>query len=302
MQVCEHLDLRVGDALTCLSEMASESAQMCVTSPPYFGLRDYGVEGQAGLEATPEQYISGMVETFRELRRVLRDDGTLWLNIGDSYYSGKGESQGVDPKNPARRFGKRPQDARLPGRKPKDLIGIPWMLAFALRSDGWYLRQEIIWHKPNQMPQPAKDRCVVDHESVFLLSKSSRYYFDFEAIREPEICGRIRGPALHGDQKSTNGNAGLARRVSDGFRRKRGVWSINTQSFGGGHFATYPVALAQQCILAGSPAGAIVLDPFLGSGTTAVAAQNLKRSCIGIELNPSYAVMAIERNLDCGGL
>ena len=290
-----------GDCRETMRAWAADGvrAQMCVTSPPYFGLRDYGHPGQIGLEQTPEQYVAAMVEVFRCVRDVLADDGTLWLNIGDSYAAttrnlgrndagrnftgGGGNKEGSG--NPGRQGSAR---ANMSGLKPKDLIGIPWMLAFALRADGWFLRQDIIWHKPNPMPESVRDRCTKAHEYIFLLSKSERYFYDAEAVREPEVCGRMRGPALHRDTVSTNGNSGLARRESDGFRNRRSVWTVATRPYKGAHFATFPPALIEPCILAGSRPGDIVLDPFMGSGTTAAVALQHGRQYLGCELNPAY--------------
>lgn len=262
----------VGDALTSLRGMADRSINCCVTSPPYFGLRDYGHAEQIGLESTPDEYIARMVEVFREVRRVLTDDGTLWINIGDSYAS-----------------------MGAPGIKTKDLIGIPWMLAFALRADGWYLRQEIIWHKPNPMPESVTDRCTKAHEQVFLLSKSPRYFYDSEAVKEPAVCDRKRGPALHGDKVSTNGNGGLSRREPGETRNRRSVWSITPKPYKGAHFAVYPPELIAPCVLAGCPPGGTVLDPFGGSGTTAGVALAHGRNAIQLELNPEYAELRHER-------
>lgn len=255
----------LGDTREQMRRLPAESVQTCVTSPPYFGLRDYGIEGQIGLETTPDAFVSSMVEVFREVRRVLRDDGTLWLNLGDSYA----------------------------GRK--QLIGIPWRVAFALQADGWYLRQDIIWHKPNPMPESVRDRCTKAHEYIFLLTKSERYYFDAAAIKEPEVCGRKRGPALHPDAVSTNGNAGLARRESDGMRNRRSVWTVTTKPFKGAHFATFPPDLIEPCILAGSRPSDVVLDPFGGAGTTALAAKRHGRASVYIDLNPDYMKLAQER-------
>jgi site-specific DNA-methyltransferase (adenine-specific) len=270
-----------------------------VTSPPYFGLRDYGVEGQLGLEATPDEFCAALVEVFREVRRVLKDDGTTWLNLGDSYArpTAKGGS-GPSGKNRAY-YGDNYGDAGgagVPaGLKDKDLIGIPWRVAFALQADGWYLRQDIIWHKPNPMPESVRDRCTKAHEYIFLLTKSPKYFFDSEAMREPEVCGRKRGPAEHPDKASTNGNAGLARRESDGFRNKRSVWTVSTKPYKGAHFATFPPDLIRPCIQAGSRPGDTVLDPFGGSGTTGQVALEEGRRAVLTELNPTYADLARER-------
>lgn len=274
--------IQFGDCRTTMTAWATQGikAQTCVTSPPYFGLRDYGHIGQIGLEETPEQYIAAMVEVFRCVRDVLADDGTLWLNIGDSYASyrdGKatpdttrGDSTGtLVPKGSARNR----MAATFVGSsvKHKDLIGIPWMLAFALRADGWYLRQDIIWHKPNPMPESVKDRCTKAHEYIFLLSKSDRYYFDSDAMKE--------------------------RSVTDGSftRNRRSVWSVPTRPYKGAHFATFPTALVEPCILAGSRPKDIVLDPFMGSGTTAEVALQHGRRYLGCELNPDYEPLQQQR-------
>jgi len=274
-------------------------AQTCVTSPPYYGLRDYGHEGQIGLEETPEEYIKAMVEVFRCVWDVLEDNGTLWLNIGDSYYNyrpGKGQAlvkQSVSnnkqdlPDTCARRGNK------LDGLKEKDLIGIPWMLAFALRADGWYLRQDIIWHKPNPMPESVQDRCTKAHEYIFLLSKSQKYHYDADAIKEPlkgepEVRNKnaegYQADYAHGDRFSKGERVFGA----DGMANKRSVWTVATKPYKGAHFAVFPSDLIEPCILAGAPAGGVVLDPFMGSGTTAQVAQNLGRQYIGCELNPEY--------------
>lgn len=262
-------------------------AQMCVTSPPYFGLRDYGHDGQIGLEQTPEQYFAAMVEVFRCVRDVLADDGTLWLNIGDSYASGGRKTRDSDDKLEQRGMDVRP--AGPAGIKPKDLIGIPWMLAFALRADGWFLRQDIIWHKPNPMPESVRDRCTKAHEYLFLLSKSERYYFDSEAMKEPA------DPKNHRDSRGIRRTAPGSTDHS-GFkggrhyetRNRRSVWTVATRPYKGAHFATFPPALIEPCILAGSRPGDIVLDPFMGSGTTAQVALQHGRQYLGCELNPEY--------------
>jgi DNA modification methylase len=271
----------VGDCLEELRTVEDCSVQCCITSPPYYGLRDYGHAGQIGLETSPEQYISKMVEVFREVRRVLRDDGTLWLNIGDSYATG----------------------ATL-GCKPKDLIGIPWMLAFALRADGWFLRQDLIWHKPNPMPESVTDRCTKAHEYLFLLTKSARYYYDAEAIAEAAIHA---GHIVKASNPVTAKNAAKGRfgATALGFtthdtkvgetRNRRSVWSVNTKPFKGAHFAVMPEALVEPCLLAGSKEGDLLLDPFTGSGTVAVVALRHGRSFVGCELNANYAKIARAR-------
>ena len=273
---------------------AGVRAQMCVTSPPYFGLRDYGHPGQIGLEQTPEQYIAAMVEVFRCVRDVLADDGTLWLNIGDSYASnpasGGAQSSrmtgGEHKRTPPERKYQRPD-----GLKPKDLIGIPWMLAFALRADGWYLRQDIIWHKPNPMPESVRDRCTKAHEYVFLLSKSERYFFDAEAIKEPAVTAgdtrHLRRDKTADARLSPSGREGNGKRQA-ATRNRRSVWTVTTRPYKGAHFATFPPALIEPCILAGSRVNDIVLDPFMGSGTTAAVALQHGRQYLGCELNPAY--------------
>jgi DNA modification methylase len=367
-----------GDCRDLLRALPDESVHCIVTSPPYFGLRDYGVDGQMGLEANPDEFIAGMVSVFRECRRVLRDDGTLWLNMGDTYNAGtsakrKAPKTGVDVGgwNDAEIDG----GARVnfPGCKPKDLCGVPWMLAFALRADGWFLRQDIIWSKPNPMPESVTDRCTKAHEYLFLLSKSARYYFDADAIaesvadtslarwRQPNIAeqtGSDRVPGkTNGTMKAVGGlerpqakraielareagltdehisairavgitDAGKAQSTQSGFgksdprqqaladeakavlggyyrefliaerRNKRSVWTIATQPFKEAHFATFPPALVEPCILAGCPIGGTVLDPFGGAGTTGLVADRLQRDAILIELNPEYAEIARRR-------
>lgn len=299
--------IEFGDCRETMLRWAAEGVrvQTCVTSPPYFGLRDYGHDGQIGLEQTPEQYIAAMVEVFRCVRDVLADDGTLWLNIGDSYSSNpaSGGSQsskmtgGEHKRTPAQRKYQRPD-----GLKPKDLIGIPWMLAFALRADGWYLRQDIIWHKPNPMPESVRDRCTKAHEYIFLLSKSERYFFDSEAMQEQAIGG------TPGNTKPTKGGRAYTEGASEHrtaanlhnvgareTRNRRSVWSVATKPYKGAHFATFPPALIEPCILAGSKPGDIVLDPFMGSGTTAQVALQHQRAYLGCELNPEYKTLQDQR-------
>lgn len=297
-----------GNCLTSMQELvkAGTQVQTIVTSPPYYGLRDYGVEGQIGLESTPEEYIAKLVEVFRVARELLADDGTLWVNIGDSYAgSGKGAWKNLEaPKETYTPVHGSPQ-MKMPkipeGYKAKDLIGIPWMLAFALRADGWYLRQDIIWNKPNAMPESIKDRCANSHEYIFLLSKSHQYYFDQEAIKEPgatsgkrnsfartaKTCPMPGAPMLH---RSTRPDIEYS-----GSRNKRSVWSVNTKPFSGAHFAVFPSELIVPCILAGSREGDVVLDPFMGSGTTAVVARQLGRQYLGCEINPEYKSLQDER-------
>lgn len=306
--------IEFGDCREIMRRWAKDGikAQTCVTSPPYFGLRDYGHDGQIGLEETPEQYIAAMVEVFRCVWDVLEDNGTVWLNIGDSYYNyrpGKGQAlakQSVSntkqdlPDICARRGNK------LDGLKEKDLIGIPWMLAFALRADGWYLRQDIIWHKPNPMPESVKDRCTKSHEYIFLLSKSQKYYYDIDAIKED-----LKDESIIRNQSGWNGNEdrnyisgkqnnmskylGSEKAKNETHRNKRSVWSVTTKPYLGAHFAVFPPDLIEPCVLAGSPIGGIVLDPFMGSGTTAQVAQNLNRKYLGCELNKEYEFLQKER-------
>lgn len=339
----------IGDCRKKLAEMPNQSVHCCVTSPPYFGLRDYGVDGQMGLEPTPDEFVAGMVAVFREVRRVLRDDGTLWLNIGDSYNnnpstsemlrSDQGNGSGAfrvgDQKHTTarRRVANCAQPLIDMGIKKKDLIGIPWMLAFALRADGWFLRQDIIWSKPNPMPESVKDRCTKAHEYLFLLSKGPRYYYDSEAIAEPlapasierltqvnlenqpgsdRVPGKTNGPmkavskyreadgSLKAGFETKGGTSGdldgtLLRMGEKGTRNKRSVWEVATQPFSEAHFATFPPALISPCILAGCPEGGTVLDPFGGAGTTGLVANGLGRNSIMIELNPEYAALARRR-------
>ena len=275
-------------------------AQTCVTSPPYYGLRDYGHEGQLGLEETPEQYIAAMVEVFRCVWDVLEDDGTLWVNIGDSYNAHPGQRKPTDKageKQQSVRGAQAAPSRSVKGIKPKDLIGIPWMMAFALRADGWYLRQDIIWHKPNPMPESVQDRCTKAHEYIFLMSKSQKYYYDADAIKEDAFNAGKR--ITLGEKSFSKGQANGANIKPSGNgsadfydvaenRNKRSVWTVTTKPYAGAHFAVFPSDLIEPCILAGAPVGGIVLDPFMGSGTTAQVAQNLGRKYLGCELNPDY--------------
>jgi len=305
----------IGDVRQRLSELPDASVQTCITSPPYWGLRDYGEYGQIGLEQTPEAYVEQMVNVFREVRRVLKDDGTLWLNLGDSYNStpagtSVGGFQGAymkknDKYNMAQTR-KKIKGKKIKTLKPKDLVGIPWRVAFALQADGWWLRQDIIWHKPNPMPESVTDRCTKAHEYLFLLTKSNRYYFDNESIKEPAVrAGDIQ---IFGGQKALqneidetdprfrNGSEQWGRTIKTGeTRNKRSVWTITTKPFKGAHFAVMPEALVEPCVLAGSREGDTVLDPFTGSGTVAVVAMRHGRNFIGTELNPEYAEIARNR-------
>ena len=284
-------------------------AQICVTSPPYFGLRDYGHDGQLGLEETPDEYIKAMVEVFRCVWDVLEDNGTLWLNIGDSYYNyrpGQGQRQGKQ-SIAGQKFSEvencPKRGLKLEGLKEKDLIGIPWMLAFALRADGWYLRQDIIWHKPNPMPESVQDRCTKAHEYIFLMSKSQKYHYDTEAMQEqsdrPEGPGNIthayQNSAIYGLPEKSSCQSGLLNIGARETRNKRSVWTVPVKPYAGAHFAVFPSDLIEPCILAGAPVGGIVLDPFMGSGTTAQVAQNLGRQYLGCELNPEYEALQKKR-------
>jgi DNA modification methylase len=299
--------IEFGDCRETMRRWASEGikAQTCITSPPYYGLRDYGHEGQIGLEETPEEYIAAMVEVFRCVRDVLADDGTLWLNIGDSYYNYRpGKGQALVKQSVANNDQDLPQTCarrgnKLDGLKEKDLIGIPWMLAFALRADGWYLRQDIIWHKPNPMPESVQDRCTKAHEYIFLLSKSQKYYFDHESIKEQAKVSSegIRfGGSKYGDSDDPK-HATKSGNVSKEYEKanKRSVWSVSTKPYEGAHFAVFPEELIEPCVMAGAPVGGVVLDPFMGSGTTAQVAQNLGRQYLGCELNPEYKKLQWQR-------
>ncbi len=275
-----------------------------VTSPPYFGLRDYGIAEQIGLEPTPQQYVDELVAVFRQVRRVLRDDGTLWLNLGDSYASG-GRGGGANGSKQQTNMGALLERKTVPiGFKDKDLIGIPWRVAFALHADGWYLRQDIIWSKPNPMPESVTDRCTKAHEYIFLLSKNARYYYDAEAIAEKSINGG-RIVIYDGSQKNceTVEDPYFATRITSNrlvaeTRNKRSVWEIATQPYSEAHFATFPPALIEPCILAGCPKSGTVLDPFSGAGTTGLVADRLNRNALLIELNPQYLAMSEQRIYD----
>ncbi len=276
----------IGDCIEMMRTLPDESVHCCVTSPPYFGLRDYGVEGQIGLEPTPDELVAALVTVFREVRRVLRDDGVMFLNIGDSYYNHRTGHNGGMPGQtvhggrqngkPDKAVGCPRRATKLQGIREKELIGIPWMLAFALRADGWLIRQEIIWSKPNPTPEKVTDRFTKSHEQVFLLTKRSHYSFDSTVVMETGVDGLPR--------------------------RKRSVWEVKTSRAGGAHFATFPPALIEPCIKAGCPQGGTVLDPFFGAGTTGLVADRLGRNAILIELNPEYAKIATHRIADDAGM
>ena len=299
------------DAIMGLKSLDSGSVDMCVTSPPYYGLRDYGVDGQIGIEQSPEEYIARLTNVFNEVKRVLKDDGTLWVNISDSYAgSGKGASAESDVKNEKNRYllSGISQVKLMPTRwakiKPKDMIGIPWMLAFSLREGGWYLRSDIIWHKANCLPESVKDRPTKCYEHIFLLSKQPKYYFDYKAIREPlkqvSIERYKRGRSDHtkytGQKFQQRGIDSERKDFSDfdqQFRRKRDVWLVSTNNYKvNEHFAMFPEKLIEPCVLAGSRVGGIVLDPFFGSGTTGAVAKRLGRNYIGIDINPRFCELA----------
>jgi DNA modification methylase len=290
-----------GDCLSVLPTLEAGSVQTCITSPPYWGLRDYGHGDQLGLESTPEEYVERMVGVFRDVRRVLRDDGTLWLNLGDSY-NGSGSVGGEGKQHTNQGSVERPDNrSGWSGLKPKDLVGIPWRVAFALQADGWYLRSDIIWAKPNPMPESVTDRPTKAHEYLFLLSKRERYYYDAEAIREPDggspsgngFVGRQGGSERYGAALASMGSPGTREEWLPGSgRNRRTVWTIPTQPFPGAHFAVMPPALVEPCVLAGAPEDRLVLDPFAGAGTVGVVCRKHRRRFLGIELNPDYARMA----------
>jgi len=292
-----------GDCRETLKEF-DEKARMCVTSPPYYGLRDYGGEdNQIGQEQSPEEYVNEMVKVFREVKNVLTDDGTCWVNLGDSYYNYRpGRGQGLAKQTVSNTKQDLPdvcprRGNRIEGLKEKDLIGIPWMFAFAMRADGWYLRQDIIWHKPNPMPESVKDRCTKSHEYIFLFSKDKKYYYDNEAIKEPVkqdwgTRDRTNGK-YHNPGTGLQPHSGLTKSYTK--KNKRSVWSVNKKPYKGAHFATYPPELIEPCIKAGSEEGDIILDPFMGSGTTAMVAKQLGRYYMGCELHEDYGDLIKKR-------
>lgn len=296
----------VGDVLSRIKEIDDESVQCVITSPPYWGLRDYGHDGQVGLEESPEEYVSKMVEVFREVKRILKEDGVLWLNLGDSYAGNNSRASNngrAGYGNPREGVFSRTGE----GLKPKDLVGIPWRVAFALQADGWWLRQDIIWHKPNPMPESVTDRCTKAHEYVFMLTKSSRYFFDNEAIKEPSAdLGKTEirfGGSKYGDSddpkhQTKSGNA----YTDSGKKNKRSVWTVAPKPFRGAHFAVMPEALVEPCLLSTSRVDDIVFDPFAGSGTVGVVSLRYQRNFLGTELNPEYGEIARKRIEDSIGI
>lgn len=309
-----------GDVRSCLKQLEDGSVQCVITSPPYWGLRDYGCDGQIGLEPTPEAYVADLVEVFREVKRVLRNDGVLWLNLGDSYathasaskeYGHNFQSAVVAAVNGIGTLDK--PTAKSIGMKEKDLVGIPWMVAFALRADGWYLRSDIIWNKPNPMPESVTDRCTKSHEDIFMLTKSERYYYDAEAIKEASTESTLeRGKyawhgkvQIDGDGKERRAQPDPTEQMGDRWcsesRNKRDVWTVVTQHCAEAHFATFPPKLIEPMILAGTKEGDTILDPFMGSGTTAIQAVRWHRHYLGCELNPEYVKMAERRIADMVG-
>jgi len=293
----------VGNALSL--PFADKTVQCCVTSPPYYGLRDYGVKGQIGLEKTPQEYVNNLVLVFREVRRVLKNDGTIWINLGDSYATSSPNGSGYGEISRTAGVGNSQRGVQLrcgnfPGIKPKDLIGIPWMVAFALRADGWYLRSDIIWNKPNPMPESVKDRPTKAHEYLFLLSKSSKYYYDAEAIQEPSSWSgdpRTGYGRLHyrGKRQGEEGTGNENEVLITENKNKRSVWTINTQPCKDAHFAVMPEKLVEPCVMAGSKPGDYILDPFSGAGTVEVVSQKLGRKFVGTELNIKYAIIHRKR-------
>jgi DNA modification methylase len=330
------INILQGNCLETLKTLPAESVQMVVTSPPYYGLRDYGAEGQIGLEPTPEAYVENLVAVFRECRRVLKGDGVLWLNLGDSY-AGGGNYRGISSEETLSEKQRSNRGARgvsqllgaknTPGCKPKDLIGIPWMVAFALRADGWYLRQDIIWAKPNPMPESVTDRCTKSHEYIFLLSKSGQYYYDADAIKEPSVeanwqsrlerkstkskpTEKVNGirdrsqsfkrnnpacPDIPGQLYGQHRSGRVESEYDLSLRNKRDVWTVTTKPYKEAHFATFPPDLIEPCILAGSREGDTVLDPFNGSGTSGEVSIKHHRNYIGCELNPAYVELTYRR-------
>ena len=284
-----------GNCLEVLKDLPEQSVNTCITSPPYWGLRNYQEEEQLGLEDTPEEFVESLVKVFREVKRVLRDDGTVWLNLGDTYCGTGHKGNYTDPKHKEGRNGQKiALNNKIDGLKSKDLVGIPWRVALALQQDGWYLRQDIIWHKPNPMPESVTDRCTKSHEYIFLLSKNAKYYYDNEAIKEDSVTIIKKRTRKTGTGVDSNiGNKGSA--GNNGKRNKRSVWTVPTKPFKGAHFATFPPDLIEPCVLAGCPEGGTVVDPFGGAGTTGLVAQQHNRDSILIELNPDYIEIAEKR-------
>jgi DNA modification methylase len=288
--------LLIGNSLEKIDEIEEKSVQAIITSPPYWGLRDYHADGQLGEELVPEDFVKNLTSLFNKSKRVLKDDGTLWLNIGDTYFGAKGGhweggnsiTSNATGDNYRMHRKAPPKHHRL---KTKDLTGVPWMLAFSLQKDGWYLRQDIIWHKPNPMPEAVKDRCVKSHEYIFLLSLKPKYYFDYKAIQEPAVYAGDNRASRKDSRRDEPLAASMAAnsQPTKEFRNKRSVWSINTAQSGEAHFAVFPEKIPELCIRAGTKEGDIVLDPFMGSGTTASVAKRLGRKWIGIEINEEYA-------------
>lgn len=291
------VEIRVGDCRQTLAQMAEGSVHCCVTSPPYFGLRDYGEPGQIGLESSPADYVDQLVEVFRGVHRVLREDGTLWLNLGDSYAGSGGAGNQFGQLERGLKKYKQTAGPKAMGLKPKDLIGIPWRVALALQADGWFLRQDIIWFKPNPMPESVTDRCTKAHEYVFLLSKSEKYYYDFEAVKEKSKGREKFGNWINGQPCPDRNDNNRQNLEHSTHRNLRSVWTVPTRPFAGAHFATFPPELVERPILAGCPEGGTVLDPFGGSGTTGVVAQRFRRRAVLCELNPEYAKLAASRIL-----
>ena len=295
-----------GNSLEILQTLPDNSINTCITSPPYFGLRDYGVDGQIGLEGDVEEFVQSLVNLFKEVKRVLKDDGTVWLNLGDTYWGGGWRNDMIrEGSGDIQQGHKGTHDAKQiknatgnhPIYKPKDLMGVPWKVAFGLQRDGWYLRQDIIWHKPNPMPESVTDRCTKNHEYIFLLSKSKSYYFDHESIKEPAKPDKSIRDRDNTKLNNTPGRTKMKGLKSNHYemKNKRSVWTVTKKSFKEAHFATYPPELIEPCILAGCPEGGVVLDPFSGAGTTALVSIENNRNYVGIELNPEYIEIAEKR-------
>jgi DNA modification methylase len=297
----------IGDCREILRSVPDETFQCCVTSPPYWMQRDYQHPDQMGLEGSPEEWVAALVDVFREVRRTLRKDGSVYLNVGDGFAGNAGGGQGKSGQRATRTFTAKTRSKRSPGLKPKDMIGLPWMLAFSLRADGWWLRSEIVWAKANPVPESVTDRPTKSHEKVFLLSKSAKYFYDQLAVREP-VSGGAHGrgdgvnpksrAAAIGSKQNPSFSAAVSGLVEE--RNMRDVWALASEPYAGAHFATMPKELARRCILAGSAPGSCVLDPFLGSGTVGLVAESLDRRCFGCELNPGYAPLIAQRTAQVG--